>query len=310
MTIQPPNYTQVPNAIFDRMHEMTPAEFMVLSAICRKTFGWQKSEDVISLSQLQKMTGLSRTAVQDGIMAGMDRGMLERRQVGSQSFSYHLLVASDYQSTQTTSSGNGPVPVASDYQELVASDYSQKKDLKKLKENVDRARARAEPPPPTILELTENHDAGDADFDPVEALIEIDFTPAQAVDAQAAYREADRPLDVAEVARIAQYIAEPPAHIQRPCGYLASQWRLGKVPPLVAVPVKRGPAWDKDTQRFEPQPASLPPEVLQERDRLQAEIESTRGQLDPRVVDARAAIARVKLRDMPAVNPANYWRTT
>jgi hypothetical protein len=181
-----------------------------------------------------------------------------------------------------------------------------------LTKNGDVARARAEPTPPTALELIEADDDGETYFDPVEALIEIDFTPAQAVEAQSAYREAELTLDRAEVARIAHYIAAPPAHIQRPCGYLASQWRLGKVPPLVTPPIKRGPVWDKDTQRFEPQPATLPPEVLQERDRLLAEIESTRGQLDPRVVDARAAIARVKVRAMPpaSVPASDYWRSS
>lgn len=131
--ITPPNFTQIPNEILDKMAEMTPAEFKVLVAICRKTFGWQKERDVISLSQLEELTGLSRTAVQAGIMAAIKRGVLERTKAGTQAFSYHLLVASDYQSTETTSSLSGTAPVASDYQELVVSDYTQKKDLNKLK---------------------------------------------------------------------------------------------------------------------------------------------------------------------------------
>lgn len=122
MAVRPPNFTQIPNEILDRMHEMTMAEYRVLTAICRQTFGWHKSEEVISLSQLERMTGLSRTAVQAGIMAGMGRGMLERRPVGPQAFSYHLLVVSDYQSTETTSGGGGPQPVVSAYQPVV-SDY-------------------------------------------------------------------------------------------------------------------------------------------------------------------------------------------
>jgi hypothetical protein len=80
----------------------------------------------------------------DGIVAAMDRGLLGRRAVTPHAISYYLIVASDYrsvdsgyQSTQATSSNSGPEPVASDYQELVASDYSHplKKGLKKLKEN-------------------------------------------------------------------------------------------------------------------------------------------------------------------------------
>jgi phage replication O-like protein O len=150
--VSPPNYTQIPNEILDKMADMTPAEFKVLMAICRKTFGWHKDRDVISLTQLEKMTGLSRTAVQAGIMAAIDRGLLERTEVvkgaGKQSFSYHLLVASDYQSTQTTSSKSGTDPVASDYQGLVVSDYTQKKDLNKLKESGGVAKPSQTTPPP------------------------------------------------------------------------------------------------------------------------------------------------------------------
>lgn len=131
MPVTPPNFTQIPNDLLDKMADMSPAEFKVLMAICRKTFGWRKSHDVISLSQLEEMTGLSRTAVQAGIMAGIKRGMLERTPAGKQAFSYHLLVASDYQSTETTSSERLPKPVVSDNQQLVVSDYTQKKELNK-----------------------------------------------------------------------------------------------------------------------------------------------------------------------------------
>ncbi len=55
-----PNYTQIPNVIFDYwMEKLTPAEFKVLLCICRKTFGWHKSRDKISLKQIMDMTGLS-----------------------------------------------------------------------------------------------------------------------------------------------------------------------------------------------------------------------------------------------------------
>jgi phage replication O-like protein O len=45
------------------MRELNGAEFKVLAAIMRKTFGWNKSSDRISLSQLEDMTGLSRQGV-------------------------------------------------------------------------------------------------------------------------------------------------------------------------------------------------------------------------------------------------------
>jgi phage replication O-like protein O len=58
------NYTQMPNVIFDYwMEVLTPAEFKVLCCIARKIFGWHKSQDKISLKQIQKMTCLSRQGV-------------------------------------------------------------------------------------------------------------------------------------------------------------------------------------------------------------------------------------------------------
>lgn len=59
-----PNTTQVPNVIFDYwMSRLSPAEFKVLLCICRKTFGWHKMRDSISLSQIEKATGLSHFGV-------------------------------------------------------------------------------------------------------------------------------------------------------------------------------------------------------------------------------------------------------
>ncbi len=157
--LAPPNYTPIPNELLDRMDDFTPAEFKVLMAICRKTFGWHKQREVISLTQLEKMTKLSRSSVHDALTALDERGLLERTKVvGSQSVAYRILVASDYQSPDTTSSLRLPVnrtaettssvtlpdPVVSDYQQLVVSGYTQKKELKKLKETdrSDRAHAK------------------------------------------------------------------------------------------------------------------------------------------------------------------------
>lgn len=58
------NYTQIPNVVFDYwMGVLSPAEFKVLCCICRKIFGWHKSEDKISLKQIEKMTFLSRPGI-------------------------------------------------------------------------------------------------------------------------------------------------------------------------------------------------------------------------------------------------------
>lgn len=63
-----PNTAQIPNVLFDVvMARVSPAQFKVLMAVARKTYGWGKESDRISLSQLQQMTGLSRQGVIDAV---------------------------------------------------------------------------------------------------------------------------------------------------------------------------------------------------------------------------------------------------
>jgi len=58
------NFTPLPNIVFDKwLSELSPAEFKVFIAICRKTYGWHKEQDRISLSQLIKMTALSERGI-------------------------------------------------------------------------------------------------------------------------------------------------------------------------------------------------------------------------------------------------------
>lgn len=80
--IQAPNYTQIPNAIFDLMADkdakLTEKELKVLLAIARKTFGWHKKRDKISLSQLEQMTSMSRVSVVAGIRSAIKRGIVRQ----------------------------------------------------------------------------------------------------------------------------------------------------------------------------------------------------------------------------------------
>ena len=82
MAYQKPNHTQTPNELFDNhMKDMPGSELKVVMAICRKTFGWHKDRDRISISQLEEMTGLSRPAVIAGTTKAIERGVLSRREV-------------------------------------------------------------------------------------------------------------------------------------------------------------------------------------------------------------------------------------
>jgi len=87
-----PRYTQTPNLFLDEhLPEMGHAETKVVLAVIRKTFGWHKDEDRISVSQFEELTGLSRQGVQNGIKDAMQRGVLGRVEEG-QGYRYYLVV--------------------------------------------------------------------------------------------------------------------------------------------------------------------------------------------------------------------------
>lgn len=75
--IPPPNYTQVPNIIFDYwMEKLSPAEFKILLCLCRKTFGWNKRFDDVSLRQITEMTGLTRKGVTLALPKLIEHGLV------------------------------------------------------------------------------------------------------------------------------------------------------------------------------------------------------------------------------------------
>jgi hypothetical protein len=87
-----PKYTQTPNLLLDEhLPDMGHAETKVVLAIVRQTFGWHKRSDVLSLSQMEELTGLSRQGVLNGMEAAMERGVVERTPAGT-SYRYSLVV--------------------------------------------------------------------------------------------------------------------------------------------------------------------------------------------------------------------------
>lgn len=68
MNIPTPNFTQIPNVVFDYwIPKLKPAAGIVLMILCRKIFGWHKTSDRISKNQLCESTGLSKNTVQVAI---------------------------------------------------------------------------------------------------------------------------------------------------------------------------------------------------------------------------------------------------
>ena len=92
-----PNFTQVPNKLFDEMlPTLKEGELRVLMIVMRQTFGWGNKEwDRISLSQLMKKTGMERMAVCRAVKSLVQKGIMSKKKEGvrgSEQVSYSLIV--------------------------------------------------------------------------------------------------------------------------------------------------------------------------------------------------------------------------
>ncbi|MCP9494095.1 MAG: hypothetical protein MSG64_06515 [Pyrinomonadaceae bacterium MAG19_C2-C3] len=161
-----PNFTQTPNSFYDRLLPQinSMSELKVTLIIIRQTFGWcdknggRKLEDQLSLSRLADLTGMARTSVYEGIVAGMKRGTILRRKKGRQDYMYRLNLAAKttnktasetdeparnrYQYENTTSSESLPVTSSDSGTVLVVIPGTQKKGKEKeIKEEGNAAKA-------------------------------------------------------------------------------------------------------------------------------------------------------------------------
>ena len=72
-----PRFTMIPDVLLDhQLPELGHAELKVLLVIMRKTYGWQKDADRISLSQLAELTGLTRQSMQTATKSLEQRGYI------------------------------------------------------------------------------------------------------------------------------------------------------------------------------------------------------------------------------------------
>ena len=87
-------FIQIPNSIFDKyLGELTPSEFSVLMAIIRKTWGWKKTEDRISVSQLISMTSLSKNTVINSIAKLEDIRLISTKKRHNRTTKIKLLIS-------------------------------------------------------------------------------------------------------------------------------------------------------------------------------------------------------------------------
>lgn len=97
--INKPNYTQAPNQLFDEwLPLLGMAELKVLMVILRKTFGWHKVRDRISLTQLETITGLQRRHVLKGVKGLVEKNLIIKTVEGKKGFQqtfYDLVITED-----------------------------------------------------------------------------------------------------------------------------------------------------------------------------------------------------------------------
>lgn len=81
---QAPNYTQIPNQLFDELiPTLKEGELRVLLVIMRQTFGWHKDWDRIPITQLMKKTGMERMAVCRATSSLVKKGMVKKTKTGA-----------------------------------------------------------------------------------------------------------------------------------------------------------------------------------------------------------------------------------
>ena len=151
-------YTKMPNAWIDlAMQHMGYAEIKIVFAVLRQTVGWHKPHDVISLSQFEALTGMTRANVIKGIRDAAGHQWIKHYKRGNVSVYEPSLDAGIAAIPGDASIVAIPEMVLQQYQsgivaipEVVSQQYTQKKvkkETKKEKENTSRDASRADDSP-------------------------------------------------------------------------------------------------------------------------------------------------------------------
>lgn len=114
MGFKAPNYTQVPNDFLDNwLPKLGLAETKVLLVIFRKTFGWHKVRDQISLCQFEKSTGLERRHILRAINSLIQKNLVRKfvtGKSGEQQTFYELVIDDSNNSYQCPNDTPPSVP--------------------------------------------------------------------------------------------------------------------------------------------------------------------------------------------------------
>lgn len=116
MYIPAPNHTQCPNVLLDEwLPKLREGELKVLLVIIRKIFGWHKTHDIISISQLEKITGLTRSNVINSINKLIDKGLVTKQikgEFGREETHYTLVIKQPVSEKYPPSPEEIPPPVS------------------------------------------------------------------------------------------------------------------------------------------------------------------------------------------------------
>jgi phage replication O-like protein O len=151
-------YTKLPNAWIDvAMQHMGYAELKIVFAVLRQTVGWHKPHDVISLSQFEALTGMTRSNVIKGIRDAAAHQWIKHYKRGNVSVYEPSLDAGIAAIPGDAGIAAIPEMVLQQYPTsiaavppLVSQQYTQKKgkkERKKEKENLSGDAARADDSP-------------------------------------------------------------------------------------------------------------------------------------------------------------------
>jgi phage replication O-like protein O len=148
MGFQVPQFTQIPNEYFDIwLKKLTSVESRVLQIVMRKTFGWHKTRDRISLTQLVSETGSNKTNVSKAVKKLESYDLIKKEVIGengTQQTFYELVIREDsnnsYRYQGGTPTGTKVVPTKEITKESIPS-ISISKDIAigvPLKPKVDK----------------------------------------------------------------------------------------------------------------------------------------------------------------------------
>jgi phage replication O-like protein O len=146
MRISAPTYTQTPNDLFDHwLPLLKESELKVILVIMRKTFGWHKKKDKISISQLMEKTGLSRETVIIAAKSLENKGLVIRKvsgKLGQQTTEYELIVNEDSNNSYQSEIPTRPVGISDP--PLVGNSDPQKKHIKEKEEEEKNSASSAD----------------------------------------------------------------------------------------------------------------------------------------------------------------------